>query len=130
MRKGKRGWLAMGTLAAYAMVGSSRGAVAAVTKTGDAGVAGAGAQAAHLPVKRFHISPGPLDAAIKEYEHETGLAVKVTLPADTLAGFQTQGVNGLHTVEEGLRLLLEGTGLSYATKNATTMVVGMNYSDS
>ncbi|HZY61958.1 MAG TPA: TonB-dependent receptor, partial [Edaphobacter sp.] len=127
---GKRSWLAMGTLAAYAMVGSTRGAMAAVTKDTGAGVAGAGAPAANLPVKRFHIAAGPLDQAIKEYEHETGLAVEVTLPAGTLSGFQTQGVNGLHTVEEGLRLLLEGTGLSYAAKNSSTMVVGLSYADS
>jgi catecholate siderophore receptor len=126
---GKRGWLAMGTLAAYAMVGSTRGAVAAVTNDAGAGAAGAGAPAANLPVKRFHINPGPLDEAIREYEHVTGLNVKVTLPSGTLDGFQTHGVRGLHTEEEGLRLLLEGTGLSYAAQDATTMVVGLRYSD-
>jgi catecholate siderophore receptor len=127
---GRRGWLAMGTLAAYAVMGQGRSAIAAVTKDGGAGLAGAGAPAANLPVKRFHIDAGPLDAAIKDYEQVTGLTVKVTLPSGTLAGFQTQGVNGLHTVEEGLRLLLEGTGLSYAAQNSTTMVVGLSYSDS
>ncbi|MEO8735908.1 MAG: TonB-dependent receptor [Edaphobacter sp.] len=125
----KRGWLAMGTLAAYAVMGSSRGAMAATRDVG-AGAAGAGAPAANLPVKRFHIGAGPLDEAIKEYEQVTGLAVKVTLPSATLAGFQTQGVNGLHTVEEGLRLLLDGTGLSYAAQDSATMVVGLSYSDS
>jgi catecholate siderophore receptor len=127
---GKRGWLAMGTLAAYAAMGSSRGAMAAVTKDAGAGAAGAGAPAANLPVKRFHIVPGPLDVAIKDYEQATGLTVKVTLPSGTLAGFQTHGVNGLHTVEEGLRLLLDGSGLSYAAQDSSTMVVGMHYSDS
>lgn len=126
---GRRGWLAMGTLAAYAVVGSSRSAMAAVTKDGGASAA-AGAPAANLPVKRFHIGAGPLDAAIKDYEQATGLSVKVTLPAGTLAGFETHGVNGLHTVEEGLRLLLDGTGLSYAAQSSSTMVVGLSYADS
>jgi catecholate siderophore receptor len=126
----RRGWLAMGTLAAYAVMGSSRGAMAAVTKDAGAGAAGAGAPAANLPVKRFHIGAGPLDEAIKDYEQVTGLAVKVTLPSGTLAGFQTHGVNGLYTEEEGLRLLLEGTGLSYAAEDSATMVVGLSYSDS
>jgi catecholate siderophore receptor len=127
---GRRGWLAMGTLAAYAVMGSSRGAMAAVTKDSNAGAAGAGAPAANLPVKRFHIAAGPLDQAIKEYEQATGLTVHVTLPSGTLAGFETHGVNGLHTIEEGLRLLLEGTGLSYAAEDSTTMAVGLSYSDS
>ncbi|HUZ96365.1 MAG TPA: TonB-dependent siderophore receptor [Edaphobacter sp.] len=126
----RRGWLAMGTLAAYAVMGSSRGAMAAVTNDAGAGAAGAGAPAANLPVKRFHIGAGPLDGAIKDYEQVTGLTVKVTLPSATLSGFQTHGVNGLHTEEEGLRLLLEGTGLSYAAQDASTMVVGLRYSDS
>src|SRR6185437_6225680 len=64
------------------------------------------------------------------YEQVSGLTVKVTLPSGTLAGFTTHGVNGLHTVEEGLRLLLDGTGLSYATQDSTTMVVGLHNSDS
>ena len=63
---GRRGWLAMGTLAAYAVMGSSRGAMAAVTNDAGAGAAGAGAPAANLPVKRFHIGAGPLDEAINE----------------------------------------------------------------
>ncbi len=120
----------MGTLAAYAVMGSSRGAMAAVTRDGGAGAAGVGAPAANLPVKRFHIGAGPLEEAIKDYEQVTGLAVRVTLPSGTLTGFQTHGVNGLHTVEEGLRLLLDGTGLSYAAQDSTTMVVGLKRSES
>jgi catecholate siderophore receptor len=127
---GRRGWLAMGTLAAYAVMGSSRGAMAAVAKDAGAGASGVGAPAANLPVKRFHIGAGPLDEAIKDYEQVTGLTVKITLPSGTLAGFTTHGVNGLHTVEEGLRLLLEGSGLSYAAQDSTTMVVGLHNSDS
>jgi len=129
----RRGWLTMGTLAAYAVMGPSGrsgSAIAAITKDAGAGATGAGAPAANLPVKRFHIGAGPLDHAIEDYEQATGLTVNVTLPAETLAGFQTHGVNGLHTVEEGLRLLLDGTGLSYAAQDATTMVVGLSYSDS
>ena len=130
MMIGRRGWLTMGTLAAYATMGPNRGALAAATRNSGAGAAGAGAPAANLPVKRFHIGAGPLDAAIREYEQATGLAVNITLPLGTLAGFQTQGVNGLHTVEEGLRLLLEGTGLSYAAQDSTAMVVGLSRADS
>ncbi len=120
----------MGTLAAYAVMGSSRGAMAAVTKDAGAGAAGAGAPAANLPVKRFHIGAGPLDEALKSYEQVTGLTVKVALPSGTLAGFETQGVNGLYPVEEGLRLLLDGTGLNYIAQDSKTMVVGLRRADS
>ena len=107
---GRRGWLAMGTLAAYAMVGSSKLAMAAVSKDGK--VAGTAClRGANLPVKRFNIAAGPLDVAIAAYEAQTGLKVTTSLPAGTLAGFQTKGVTGLYPEEEALRLLLEGTGL-------------------
>ena len=125
-----RGWLAMGTLAAYAVMSPSQSALAAVTNDAGAGAAGAGAPAANLPVKRFHIGAGPLDEAIRSYEQVTGLAVKVKLPSGSLAGFETQGVNGLYTVEEGLRLLLDGTGLNYIAQDASTMLVGLRRADS
>jgi catecholate siderophore receptor len=109
-------------------MGSSRQALAA-TKPGDPGT-GSGEPAANLPVKRFNIAAGGLDDGIKAYEQATGLTVRVDLPQGTLAGFQTKGVTGLHTVEEGLRLLLEGTGLTYAAEGSQTMVVGLKRSES
>jgi len=118
----------VGTLAAYTVMGSSRQALAA-TKPGDPGT-GSGEPAANLPVKRFNIAAGGLGDGIKAYEQATGLTVRVDLPQGTLAGFQTKGVTGLHTVEEGLRLLLEGTGLTYAAEGSQTMVVGLKRSES
>jgi catecholate siderophore receptor len=122
-----RSWLAMGTLAAYAVMGSSKMAQAAIEK---AAAGDPGAPVANLPVKRFNISAGPLDAAIKEYEQATGLKVTSTLPVGALGGFQTKGVMGLHPEEEGLRLLLEGTGLQSIQKDSLTMVVGLRHTES
>lgn len=123
----RRRWLAMGTLAAYAAMGSGRASLAATKAT----AAGATAvPAANLPVKRFDIPAGGLEEGIKLYEQTTGVFVDVTLPSGTLAGFQTKGVTGLHTVEEGLRLLLEGTGLTYAAQGSQTMIVGLKRSES
>ena len=126
---GGRGWLAMGTLAAYAMVGSSKLAMAAVSKDGKDGGA-AVPPGASLPVKRFNIAAGPLDAGIAAYEAQTGLKVTTSLPAGTLGGFQTKGVQGLHPEEEALRLLLEGTGLQFVQQDSTTMSVGLRRDDS
>lgn len=123
---GTRGWLAMGTLAAYATLSLNRPALAA---TGGKTEPGAGGTAATLPLKRFDIAAGPLDAAIAEYEKATGLKVKIVLPSGTLAGFTTQGVNGLYREDEAMRMLLNGTGLNFRAEDATTIAVGVQASD-
>ncbi len=127
---GSRGWIAAGTLAAYAVMGGTRQALAYEEKVGGAGAGAAGGAEASLPLKRFNIGAGPLDEAIAAYEKATGLTVKVVLPAGTLAGFKSQGVEGLYPEEEAMRLLLDGTGLNYRIEDATTLVVGVQAKDS
>jgi len=122
---GRYDWLAVGTLAATTFVSSSRLAIAAVTKDGGAGVTEQSAGVEALPVKRFNIAAGPLDTAMAEYEQTTGLKLTSALSPTALAGLQTKGVIGLYTVQEGLRRLLEGTGLRYAVQDAATMAVGV-----
>jgi catecholate siderophore receptor len=123
--RGPRGWIAMGTLAAYAAMGSTRSALAAEAKTEPGATGGE----ATLPLQRFDIPAGPLDVAVKAYEKATGLTVKIVLPTGTLAGFSTLGVAGLYREDEALRLLLDGTGLNYRVEDATTMVVGVQAKD-
>ncbi|WP_263358322.1 TonB-dependent siderophore receptor [Acidicapsa ligni] len=120
-----RGLVAMGTLAAYAVMGANRPAMAAVWKIDPSG----NGASATLPLKRFDIAVGPLDAAIEAYEKATGLSVKIVLPNGTLAGFNSHGVTGLYREDEALRLLLNGTGLNYRAEDATTMVVGVQAKD-
>ena len=121
-----RGWIAMGTLAAYAAMGGTRAALAAAPKAGPAG----GSPEATLPLKRFDIPAGPLEDALAAYEKATGIQVKNVLPAGTLAGFNSHGVTGLYREDEALRILLEGTGLNYRVEDAATMVVGVQARDS
>jgi catecholate siderophore receptor len=123
---GTRGWIAAGTLAAYAAMGGTKSALAKGTKTDPPG---SGSAEATLPMKKFDIAAGPPDGAVKEYEKATGLTVKVVLPAGTLAGFDSPGVVGLYREDEALRLLLEGTGLNYRVDDATTIVVGVQSKD-
>ena len=123
---GTRGWIAAGTLAAYAVMGGTKSALAKGAKSDPAGP---GTAEATLPLKRFDIAAGPLDGAVKAYEKATGLTVKIVLPAGTLAGFNSQGVVGLYREDEALRLLLEGTGLNYRVEDAATMVVGVQSKD-
>ena len=120
-----RGWVAAGALAAYATMSASRPALAAVSSKDAEGAA----IAATFPLKRFDIATGPLDAAIASFEKTTGLTVKIVLPSGTLAGITTRGVTGLLREDEALRLLLEGTGLNFRADDATTMVVGVQASD-
>ena len=123
---GTRGWIAAGTLAAYAVIGGPRSSLAEKEKSDPAGSTAAEAT---LPLKKFDIAPGPLDGAVEAYEKATGLTVKIVLPAGTLAGFNSQGVVGLYREDEALQLLLQGTGLNYRVVNATTMVVGVQAKD-
>jgi len=85
---GTRGWIAAGTLAAYAVMGGTKSALAKGAKSDPAGP---GTAEATLPLKRFDIAAGPLDGAVKAYEKATGLTVKIVLPAGTLAGSTRKG---------------------------------------
>jgi len=127
---GSKGWLAVGTLAAGAVMGTSHPAQAAVSLNEGGAGAAAVPPAPNLPVKRLDIAAGSLEDAIKAYEQQTGLRVRVDLPQGTLAGFQTKGVTGSFPEEEGLRLLLEGTGLSYKIQDSSTLVVGLQSKES
>ncbi|HEY1806778.1 MAG TPA: TonB-dependent receptor [Terracidiphilus sp.] len=120
-----RGWIAMGTLAAYAAMGGTRSALAAKPKADPIG----NGAAAALPLKRFNIPAEPLDEAIAAYEKATGLRVRSVLPAGTMAGFKSSSVVGLYREDEALRLILDGTGLNFRQEDATTMVVGVQARD-
>ncbi len=83
-----RGWIAAGTLAAYAVMAGTKSAQAEKEK-GDP--PGSSAAEATLPLKKFDIAPGPLDGAVEAYEKATGLTVKIMLPAGTLRRIQLAG---------------------------------------
>jgi catecholate siderophore receptor len=94
LTRGRKAWLTLGTVAAYAAV--------SVTK-----------EQQNLTVRRLDIPAGPLDATIKAYEGITGIEVSFSIPAETIAGFKSPGVKGLYTEGQALRALLAGTGLSH-----------------
>ncbi len=123
---GRTSWLAAGTLVAATFGGSL--ARAATTKDAG-GVEHTGEQTispeGNLPVKKFSIAAGSLDEALKIFETTSGLTLKLTVPAGTLAGFQTTGVTGLLPSGEALGRLLAGTGLSYRLDGVATLVIGL-----
>ena len=125
--KGKA-WLTLGTIAAYAAVSVTRTlpawAQAAATATGKP------AEEQNLTVRRLQIPAGHLDEVIDAYHRATGIEVTFSIPPETIAGFQSPGVNGLYTEDQALRILLTGTGLSYEIGSNGQVVVALRASES
>jgi catecholate siderophore receptor len=67
-------------------------------------------QAPTLPLRRFDIPEGSMEAAIAAFEKTAG--VNVHFANDALRTLNSPGVIGLYPVEEALRLLLAGSGIS------------------
>lgn len=64
---------------------------------------------------RFDIPPDTLDTVLAAFQTATGLQVSV--PNDAVLNISSPGVSGLYTIEQALKQLLAGTGVSY---NLTT----------
>jgi len=117
--------MAMATLAAYAAMGRMD---ARAQQNVDN--LGGGSQArvptpVQLPVRRFEIGEGPLGVALEMYRRQSGVVVRLQPGAETLADIQSPGVKGLYGVDQALRQLLRGTGLSFQFDAAGTVVVGV-----
>src|SRR6201996_2314420 len=122
LTRGRRAWLTLGTVAAYAAVSITKSVPAWAQ---DAAANGKAKEQQNLTVRRLDIPAGPLDATIKAYEGITGIEVLFSIPAETVAGFKSPGVKGLYTEDQALRALLAGTGLSYqiGSDGAVTIAV-------
>ena len=124
-RGGKTKLVALATAVAYAAAGR----MDAMAQQTIAEVAKDPAPA-QLPVRRFHIVEGTLDAAIEAYREQSGVTVKLEIPAAQLAGFKTPGVSGLYANDAALRQLLAGSGLSFKFDGSDTVSIGLRHSDS
>jgi catecholate siderophore receptor len=125
----RRAWLAVGTMAAYAAVSSSGKATLAysqVTKT-DGNLPNGQVK---LPVQRFDIAPGPLDAVLTQFRQITGMAIEYTIPTETIPGFHSSGVVGLYSIQQALRQLLSGTGLTYSLTGQNAVSIGVKHAES
>ena len=47
------------------------------------------------------------------------------IPAETIAGFKSQGAPGLYTEDQALRSILAGTGLSYQINNTGGVTISV-----
>ena len=122
-----KAWLTAGTVAAYAAVSITR---AMPARAQDVHADPANSKEQVLTVRRWDIPPGPLDSVINAYKRTIGVDVTLSLPAETVAGFKSPGVNGLYTDDQALRALLVGTGLSYQTDNTGRVNISVRASES
>lgn len=78
-----------------------------------------------VAARRFRIVAGPLDKALEAYRQQTGVRLKLDVPATLLAGFDGQRVVGVMGDEEALRQLLAGTGLTFKFDGPDAVSVGL-----
>ncbi|HYK34390.1 TonB-dependent receptor plug domain-containing protein, partial [Alloacidobacterium sp.] len=125
---GRRAWLALGTVTAYAAVSATGKAQATYAQNGpQKSNPNAPAQP---PIQRFDIHAGPLDAALTQFATATGISIQYTIPANTLPGFHTAGVSGIYSAPQALDLLLANTGLTYSPNGQNAVAVGLRHAES
>jgi catecholate siderophore receptor len=120
----------LGTVAAYAAVSITKSVPAWAQDTGPNSAKRKPKEQQKLTVRRLDIPPGPLDATLKAYEGITGIEVSFSIPAETVAGFQSPGAKGLYTEDQALRALLAGTGLSYQINSDGVVTIAVTAGES
>lgn len=116
----RRKMVAAGTLAVSAALGARAVAMTEPVYPGEAKDAAAESQE---PVKQFDIPSGPLEQALDTFRTQSEVNLKIRLSHNDMAGFQTKGVRGLYSASTALRLMLEGTGLSFQFNTPTNVEV-------
>lgn len=127
-RAGRRAWLALGTVTAYAAMSAT--GKAQTTNTQNGVPKNNSSSKAQLPVQRFDISAGPMDAALAQFTKATGIGIEYTIPTETVPGFHSAGVSGVYSVPQALRLLLAQTGLTYSMNGQSAVSVGLQHAES
>jgi catecholate siderophore receptor len=126
MRSGR--WIAMGTLAAYALAGGRMKAFASTTD--DDADPGRDQNAALIPARRFDIPAGQLDQALEAYRKATGISLHTDSLKNGLTGIHSNGVRGMYSSQQALREILAGTGLSSTQDDATNVTIAIQSSES
>jgi catecholate siderophore receptor len=109
-KTGSRRWLAVSTLAAYTFAGG--GKLALAQKQDASSSSSQNTQYLDgLPVRRYDLAPGNLDAVVREFQKITGVTVEFSDPA--AAQVWSPGVAGVYTATQALDKLLANTGVTY-----------------
>lgn len=124
-RRGPRYWVVavgtMGMLVAYT-VGSSRAVTLAYAQEtrGTSTIASLEGQTKAQQI-RFDIPPGPLETVLDAFQKATGL--QVVVPREEMRAINSPGVSGVYTIEQALKQILEGTGVSYRFTDLKTVTL-------
>jgi catecholate siderophore receptor len=110
---------AIGSLVVYTAIGSKTYAL----PQSDGVAGGVATPTKNLVTERFDISAGPLESVLAAFEAKTGW--KITLQREGLAGLPSRGVSGLYTVEQAIRQILTGTGVSHRVTGQRTMTLDL-----
>jgi catecholate siderophore receptor len=117
--KKKRRWLAVSTLAAYTFAGSGKPALAQKQNASKSSSTQTTQYLDGLPVRRYDLAPGNLDAVVREFQKIAGVAVAFSDPA--VAEILSPGVSGVYTATQALDKLLANTGVTYRVANDKTI---------
>ena len=122
-RRGPRYWvLSVGTLGAVIAftVGTSRAMKVTYAEFGGGRPAAVLMSDGETPID-FNIPPGPLSEVIAAFQRKTGVEIKVE--NDGFLTLPSPGVVGSYTVEQAIRRILNGTGLSYSFKGTRSVLL-------
>jgi catecholate siderophore receptor len=109
-KTGSRRWLAVSTLAAYTFAGGGK-LVLAQKQDASSSSSQNTQYLDGLPVRRYDLAPGNLDAVVREFQKITGVTVEFSDPA--AAQVWSPGVAGVYTATQALDKLLANTGVTY-----------------
>ncbi|MGH9948262.1 MAG: TonB-dependent receptor domain-containing protein, partial [Pyrinomonadaceae bacterium] len=128
-RKGRRGpryWIvavgAMGSIIAFT-VGNNRAMNVAYAENRDGGYVALRGPRNDFATIDFNIPAGSLRDVAAAFEKKTG--VKITVENDNILTVTSPGVVGSFTVEQALRQILNGTGISYSFKGVRSVLLSV-----
>ena len=115
---GSRRWLAVSTLAAYTFAGS--GKLALAQKQAASSSSRQSTQYLDgLPVRRYDLAPGDLDAVVREFQKIAGVTIEFS--DRTAAQVWSPGVSGVYTATQALDKLLANTAVIYRVADDKTI---------
>ncbi len=125
-KKGERGpryWLTLstvGVLMAYGVI-DSRAKSFASPRPNSAVEVVCFQDRAQSPVRRFDIAPGPLSTVLDAFHDATGWQVLVA--SEKIRDLASPGVSGMYSVEQALKQILMGTGVTYRVTASETVLL-------
>lgn len=92
--------------------------IASITGTAHGGVVGEAAERATISLR---IAAQPLDEALQEFSRQS--SVQIIFFSHVAEGIRSPGANGDFTLDEAMKALLAGSGLTFRIINSRTIQV-------